>query len=145
VNYQQDHRLPHLQGAGDEEVTPAERDQDEQQHAALDDAARIEAVAERPGDDRKQEERQPVRNDREPAQRRGMEFLKHHPVADDVLDIVGHHRNHKADELRAKARVAHRSERLLRGRWRRCGILGLDVQGRTLSGWRQQPDGCGTR
>ena len=73
-----------------------------------------------------------MRNDREPGQRRGMEFLKHHPVADDVLDIVGHHRNRKGDELRAEARVAHRSERSLRRR--RCGVFGLDVQGSTLRG-----------
>jgi hypothetical protein len=63
-----------------------------------------------------------------------MEFLKHHPVADDVLDIVGHHRNRKGDELRAEARVAHRGERSLRRRNRRCGVFGLDVQGSTLRG-----------
>ena len=63
-------------------------------HADLDDAARIEPVGERAGRDREQQERQPVRHHREARQRRRMEFLKHHPVADDVLDIVGHHRQH---------------------------------------------------
>jgi hypothetical protein len=60
VHYQQHHRLPHLQSVGDEEITPAERHQDEQQHAALDDAARIETVGERAGGDREQEKWQPV-------------------------------------------------------------------------------------
>ena len=45
---QDHHRLPHLQRVGDEEIAPAQRGEDEERHAALDDAARIEAVGQRP-------------------------------------------------------------------------------------------------
>jgi hypothetical protein len=100
----------------------------------LDDPARIETVGQRASGHGEQQERQPVRDDGEPRERRRMEFLKHHPVADDVLDIVGHHRKHEGDELGAKPRVAHRRERAFRGRRLRSGVLGLDVQGWTLPG-----------
>jgi hypothetical protein len=49
-----------------------------------------------------------------------LEFAEHHPVADDVLDIVRHHREHAGDERRAEARMAQRREGLLRGR--ACGL-----------------------
>ena len=49
---------------------------------------------------REKQKRQPVRDHRETAQRRGMELLEHHPVADDVLDVVRHHGQHVGDELR---------------------------------------------
>ena len=44
---QQHHGVPHLERVGDEEESPPERGEDEQQHAALDDPARIEPVGER--------------------------------------------------------------------------------------------------
>ena len=59
-----------------------------------------------------------MRHDGETRQSRRVKFLKYHPVADDVLDIVRHHREHKGDELGAEARVAHRRKGPLRG-WRR--------------------------
>ena len=48
-----------------------------------------------------------------PAERRRLELLEHHPVADDVLDAVGHHRA-AAKEVAAEDRVAQRRERLRR-------------------------------
>src|SRR6185312_14360830 len=39
-----------------------------------------------------------------------MEFLKQNPVADDVLDAVGHHRQHVGAELDAEAGIAKRRE-----------------------------------
>jgi len=120
VDHQDNHRLPHLQGAGDKEIAPAQRSDDEQRHADLDQAARVEAVRERAGGDREQQERQPVRHDGKAGQGRRMKFLVHHPVADDVLDIVRHHREHKGRELGTEARVAHRRKGSLGG-WRRAG------------------------
>jgi hypothetical protein len=38
-------------------------------------------------------------------QRGRMEFLEHHPVADHVLDVVGHHGQHIACELGAIGRI----------------------------------------
>jgi hypothetical protein len=74
-----------------------------------------------------------------------MEFLEHHPVADDVLDIVGHHRKHEGDELDAESRMPHGGERAFRRRNGRRSVLGLNVQEGTFRGWRRQPDGCETR
>jgi hypothetical protein len=50
-----------------------------------------------------------------------MKFLKHHPVADDVLDIVGHHRKHEGRELGLESPMAHRRKGALRGRRRTDG------------------------
>jgi hypothetical protein len=111
----------------------------------LDDAPRIETVGERAGGDREQQKWQPVRDDRESGERRRMEFLEHHPVADDVLDIVGHHRKHEGDELDAESRMPHGGERAFRRRNGRSSVLGLNVQEGTFRGWRRQPDGCETR
>jgi hypothetical protein len=63
-----------------------------------------------------------------------MEFLEHHPVADDVLDIVGHHRKHEGDELDAESRVPHRGERAFRRRSRRRSVFWLNVQEGLFSG-----------
>jgi hypothetical protein len=61
-----------------------------------------------------------------------MEFLEHHPVADHVLDIVRHHGEHIGRELDAESGMAHRRERVLRGRGRRLGTWGEDVQGKAF-------------
>ena len=49
-----------------------------------------------------------MRNHRKTAECWRMEFLEHDPVADHVLDIVGHHREYEGGELRPKAGMAHR-------------------------------------
>ncbi len=128
VNDQQHHGVPHLQSIGDEEIAPAQGGDDEQRHAALDDAAGVEPIGERAGRDRKGEERQPVRNHGETRQRRGFEFAEHHPIADDVLDVVRHHRQHIGDELRAVAAVTQRRKGLLCRRGRGCGLLRVHLQ-----------------
>ena len=129
MDHQQHHGMPHLQGVGDEEIAPPQRGCDEQAHAALDEAARIETVGQRAGSDREQQERQPVGHHGETGQGGGLEFLEHHPVADDVLDIVGHHRQGVGDELGAEAGMAQRGEGSPGRRACSCG-LGSVVQGR---------------
>ena len=101
VDDEQHHRAPHLQRVGDEQNAPPRRRHDEQQHPALDDPARIVPVGQPADGDGKQQKRQPVRQHREAGQRRRMEFLEHHPIADHVLDVVGHHRQHVGRELRS--------------------------------------------
>ena len=115
VDHEQHHRVPHLQGAGDEEISPAERGEDEQPHAALDEAARIEPVGQRADRHREHQEREPMRQHRKAGQRRRVELLEQHPVADDVLDVVGHHRQHVGRELDLKAAIAERRERAVCG------------------------------
>jgi len=118
VNHQDHHGLPHLQCIGNEEIAPAQRSEDEESHPDLDDPARVEPIRERAGGHREQQERQPMRHDGEARQGGRVEFLEHHPVTDDVLDVVRHHGENKGDELGAEARVAHRCKGPLCG-WRR--------------------------
>jgi hypothetical protein len=109
-------------------IAPAERGGDEQEHTALDDAPWVEAVGERAGGNREQQERQPMRQHGEARQGGGMELLKQHPIADDVLDVVGHHRHYVSEELGAKARMAQCREGSLGGHRRGRGGRGHDVQ-----------------
>ncbi|MCY1166987.1 hypothetical protein D9M73_69430 [compost metagenome] len=67
---QQHHGMPHLQGVGDKEIPPAQGGRHEQQHANLDDAARVKTVGQRTGRHREQQERQPVRHHGKTAKRR---------------------------------------------------------------------------
>jgi hypothetical protein len=53
-----------------------------------------------------------------------MELLKRHPVADDVLDVVSHHRQHVGDEVSAIAGMPQGGEGLLDGRGRLIAGLG---------------------
>ena len=79
-------------------------------HPELDEAPRVEPVVERADRHREEQERQPVRDHREATQRRRVELLEHDPVADDVLDVVGHHRQHERHQERAEIQgaAAHR-------------------------------------
>ena len=121
---EQQHRVPHLKRVGDEEDAPSRRCHDEEQHPALDDAARIEPVGQRAYGDRKQQERKPVRQHRKAGQRGRMEFLEDHPIADHVLDIVGHHGQHIGRELGPIGRGLHGRERAgsRHGGRRRLGV-----------------------
>jgi hypothetical protein len=113
MNHEQHHRVPHLELAREKERCPRDRNAREQHHADLNDAARIEAVRERAGPDREEQERQPMRDDGEAGEGRRMKFLEDHPVADHVLDAVGHHRGGLTQKERAIAGIAKRSEGLL--------------------------------
>ena len=70
-----------------------------------------------------------MRHDGETRQSRRMKFLIQHPVADDVLDIVRHHRDHKGRELSLKAAMAHCRERAPGRRRRDNGRLGNLIHG----------------
>ncbi|MET4603496.1 hypothetical protein ABIB90_002974 [Bradyrhizobium sp. JR4.1] len=129
-DHQQQHGVPHLDRIGDEEETPSARGNNEQQHAALNDAARIDPVGEPANRDREQQERQPVRQHRKARQRRRMEFLEHHPITDHMLNIIGHHRQHVSDELEPVRHRLHRRERAGRDH----GVLGKGVQAGTWVG-----------
>jgi hypothetical protein len=97
--------MPHLQRTGDKEITPTKRGCDEESHSTLDNAAWIEPVRQRAGRHRKHQVWQPMRYHRKAGESRGMKFLEQHPVADDVFDIVGHHRQHVGHKLSLKATI----------------------------------------
>ena len=104
--------VPDLEGIGQEQDAPAGRHDHEQDHAELDDPARVEPVGERPGIDREQEKRHPVGEHREAGERGRFELLVDHPVADHMLDIVRHHGEHRVAQIGAPAGMAERREGL---------------------------------
>jgi hypothetical protein len=55
---------------------------------------------------RQQQERQPVADHLEAGEGGGVELLPQHPVRDDVLDVVRHHRQHPAGEIDPAGRIA---------------------------------------
>ena len=112
VQDQQHRRVPNLEGIGQEQDAPAGRHDHEQDHAELDDPARIEPVGERAGIDREQQERHPVGEHREAGERGRFELLEDDPVADHVLDIVRHHGEHRVTQIGAPAGMAERREGL---------------------------------
>ena len=61
--------------------------------------AAVVAVGERAAVDGEEEERHPVADDGEAAERGRVELLEDDPVADDVLDVVGHHGQQPGDEV----------------------------------------------
>src|SRR5690606_23880560 len=67
-------------------------------------------IGHRAGIHGERQERHPVRDDGEAAQRRRLELLEDDPVADDVLDAVGHHRAGEAQEESPIAAVTQRHE-----------------------------------
>src|SRR5580692_8268066 len=62
-----------------------------------------------------------------------MKFLEQHPIADHVLDIVGHHGNDEGAELGLKAAVAHRRKGALGRSRRRSREFWIDVHGGTFA------------
>src|SRR5690606_31068280 len=66
---------------------------------------------ERTGVNGQQQERQPVCDDCETGERRRLELAEDDPVADDVLDVVGHHRAGKAEKETSIARMTKRGKR----------------------------------
>ena len=68
--------------------------------ADLDQPPAVVAIGERAGEHREQEERHPVADHREAAEGGRVELQEDDPVADDVLDVVGHHREQAEREVR---------------------------------------------
>ena len=110
MQHQQYGGMPGLQQAGVDEQAPCHGHGHEQQHAGLDDATRVDAVGQRADMHREQQVGHPVRDDRESAQRRRAELLEHDPVADHMLDVVGHHGQHVAEQEAAVMGLAQRGE-----------------------------------
>ena len=52
--------------------------------------------------------RHPVTQDGEARQGWGAKELKHNPVTDDVLDVIGHHREHRGGKISSKPGVMQR-------------------------------------
>ncbi len=116
MNDQQYPRVPHLQRIGQKQHAPAQRHAHEEHHPDLDDAAGVEPLREGARVDREKQKRQPVRYDGEATECCRMKLAEDHPIADDVLDVVGQHRQRGTDEIHAETGVPQGCERLLGGR-----------------------------
>jgi len=46
----------------------------------------------------------------ETGEHRRMEFLVQEPIANDVFDVIGHHREHRRDEINTEIPVMERGE-----------------------------------
>ena len=85
--------------SGEEEHAPRDRRHHEERLRDLDQLAAVVAVGQRARVDREEQERHPVADDGEAAERRRVERLEDDPVADDVLDVVGRHRHQAEREV----------------------------------------------
>jgi hypothetical protein len=128
VNGQQRHRFPRGQRLGHEHESPANGDPYEQQHADLNEAPDIEAICQSARQPAQKEIRHPMRDHCKGAQGRRVKFLKHHKVADDVLDVVGHHRCGGGKEEHSEVGIAERSEGAVPGRGKRRGGGGIQCR-----------------
>src|SRR5262249_55715185 len=93
----------------------------------LDEPAAVEAIGEGARVDGQHQERDPVADDREPAEAWRVERLEDDPVAGDVLDALGGHADERQHEVVSIVAVVERPE-LRGGRWR-----GLPEAHRALS------------
>jgi hypothetical protein len=126
VDDQQQHGLPQRHRVGQKHDAPAHRYADEQQHADLNQAADIEAIRQPPLNPANSRNGTQCDMTAKAAQRRRMKLLEHHPVADDVLDVVGHHRRGGGEEKDPKITVGKRGK---------CARLGGAGAGARLSGF----------
>ena len=110
VQDQQHARVPDGEGPGGEQDSPGERHDHEERLRPLDELAAVVAVGEGAEVGGEQQEGQPVADDLEAREGGGVEPLPDHPVGDDVLDVVGHHRQGGAAEVAAGVGVAQRRE-----------------------------------
>src|SRR5713101_2465436 len=89
MNEQDHRRVPDPQRPREKQHGPGQRREREQPLRDLDELATIEAIGQGARVDREEQEGHPVADDGEPRERRRVERLEDHPVADHVLDVVG--------------------------------------------------------
>src|SRR3989441_2150395 len=89
MNEQDHRRVPDPQRPREKQHGPGQRREREQPLRDLDELAAIEAIGQGARVDREEQEGHPVADDGEPRERRRVERLEDHPVADHVLDVVG--------------------------------------------------------
>jgi len=105
----------------------------------LNEAANIEAIRQFSRVGAQQKKGHPMRNDGEGAEGRRVEFLKHHPVTDDVFDVVGHHCRGRGEEIDPKVNVENEVKARCSGKLTREALVsgfnclgcldGVDVSG----------------
>ena len=115
VDEQNDDGVPHLERAREEEHPPGDRCHHEQALRNLDEPAAVVPIGERARVQREQQKRHPVADDREPGERRRVERLEDDPVANDMLDVVGHHREEADHEVSTVGGNPERGEPRRRG------------------------------
>jgi hypothetical protein len=102
VDDEQDHGVPRLQRASEEEQRPGQRRRDEGNLRPDDDLAAVITIGKPAEPHAEYQKWCPVTDHGEARQRGGVEHLEDDPVRDDVLDVVGHLRQHSGREVRAE-------------------------------------------
>ena len=145
MDREDDSGVPGLQCVREEQYAPGERACHEQDHAQLHQAPAIVAIRKRPRSHAKQEHWEPVRNHGVAAQGRRVEFLKHHPIADHVLNAVSHHRHRRSEEINQKTAIAHGGKRARRniGGGGACGNFSFGAGHNGFGGSARSEAGAG--
>src|SRR6266508_2647784 len=110
MNEQDNRRVPDPQRPREKQHGPGQRREREQPLRDLDELAAIEAIGQGARVDREEQEGHPVADDGEPRERRRVERLEDHPVADHVLDVVGGRAQQYQDEVATVVTVVKRPE-----------------------------------
>jgi len=105
MDHQQQHRLPQSHGIRQEHEAPADRHPAEHEHAGLNQPANIDSIRQCAAISGKEQIGHPMRNHGKTAEPGRMKFLEDHPVTDDVLYVVGHHRRGGGSKINAKIAV----------------------------------------
>jgi len=105
VDSEQHARVPHLDCIGVKEHGPRRRHAHEEDLSNLDELSTVMAIGEAAEIHRKEEKRRPVADIRKSRESGRTKLLKQKPVAHNVLDVVRHHRQHRADEVNAEVPV----------------------------------------
>ena len=100
--------MPDLNGISDKQDSPQERNRGIHALSDLNDFTTVMPVCQRAKINRKEQKWCPMTDHGESAKYRRVKFLIEEPIADDVLDIIGHHGQHGADEIVAKVTVMER-------------------------------------
>ena len=114
VNDEQNAGVPDLNRIGQKQYRPHHRHAHVHDLRDLNQLAAVVAVGQAAEIDREQEKRRPMADDGEPGEHRRLKLLKQHPVADHMLDVVGHHRQHGGDKKPAVVFMLERGESDLR-------------------------------
>ena len=76
----------------------------------LNDLAAIIVVSDGAEENRKKQKRRPMDQYGKTGEHRRMEFLVQEPITNDVFDVIGHHREHRRDEINAEIPVMERGQ-----------------------------------
>jgi hypothetical protein len=138
MNSEQQTSLPNLDGVGPEQQRPGRGDAHIHELRQLNDFTAIIAIRHGAEINREQKKRGPVNQHGKAGQGWRSKFLVQQPIADDMLDIIGHHRQHGANEVNPEVLVMQRGKGNFLGRRQILSLRGFLYQTQLRAGITQQ-------